>query len=327
MWCKALTSILRPSKQEWASFSVFTKWLIATRAAVLIITFLPSCMVGLLAYRAGSFDLRVWLLMTTGLMLAHATNNLLNDIVDYTKGVDKGDYFRNQYGVHPMEMMSRSELAAHLLGTGLSALAIGVYLTILKGPITLCVTLFGAFFLLFYTYPLKYIGLGEVSVFLVWGVLMVGGGFHVITNTWSWEVVYIVMPLSLGITAIIFGKHIDKLKADKAKGIYTLPVIMGDKVSRLVAIQLMALQYIIVVGGVLSRVYSPLLLSVLGALPSLVQAIHVFLRPAPASCPADYPKNTWPLWFVAHTFKHNSVFGLLFVVGFVLDTLFVSKVW
>lgn len=128
MWRKALTGILRPSQSEWEQLSVFTKWLIATRylqhyrggqspicgslshyyllhykhthflfairAAVLIITFLPACMLGLFAYRAGSFDFTLWLLVTLGLVLAHATNNLLNDIVDWTKGVDKDNYFR-----------------------------------------------------------------------------------------------------------------------------------------------------------------------------------------------------------------------------------------
>jgi 1,4-dihydroxy-2-naphthoate octaprenyltransferase len=39
-------------------------------------------------------------------------------------------------------------------------------------------------------------------------------------------------PYALGATYVIFGKHIDKLKADKEKGIYTLPVLIGDKNAR-----------------------------------------------------------------------------------------------
>ncbi len=52
--------------------------------------------------------------MTLGLVLAHATNNLLNDVVDYVKGVDKGNYFRIKYGAHIMELMTRREVAAYL---------------------------------------------------------------------------------------------------------------------------------------------------------------------------------------------------------------------
>jgi 1,4-dihydroxy-2-naphthoate octaprenyltransferase len=36
-----------------------------------------------------------------------------------------------------------------------------------------------AFFVLFYTWPLKYIGLGEIAVLIVWGPLMIGGGYFV----------------------------------------------------------------------------------------------------------------------------------------------------
>ena len=45
----------------------------------------------------------------------------------------------------------------------------------------------GAFFVLFYTWPLKYIGLGELAVIIVWGPLMVGGGYFVVTGDWSWQ--------------------------------------------------------------------------------------------------------------------------------------------
>ncbi len=47
-----------------------------------------------------------WLFVVlTGLalVLAHATNNLINDYVDHATGVDKDNYFRVQYGVHVLE--------------------------------------------------------------------------------------------------------------------------------------------------------------------------------------------------------------------------------
>jgi 1,4-dihydroxy-2-naphthoate octaprenyltransferase len=40
------------------------------------------------------------------------------------------------------------------------------------------------------------------------------------------------LPYVLGVTTVIFGKHIDKLEMDKAKGIHTLPVVIGEKASR-----------------------------------------------------------------------------------------------
>ena len=64
--------------------------------------------------------------------------------------------------------------------------------------------------MLFYTWPLKYIGLGELAVIIVWGPLMIGGGYYVITGQWSWKVVLASLPYALGPTTVIFGKHIDK---------------------------------------------------------------------------------------------------------------------
>lgn len=161
-------------------------------------------------------------------------------------------------------------------------------------------------------------------MFLVWGLLMVGGGYHVITNEWSWEVIFAALPLGLSITTIIFGKHIDKLKADRSKRIYTLPVIMGDKMARLAAVQFMAFQYILVIINVLMGFYSPILLIVFFAIPTFVKAVRVFSYPAPAACPSNFPRNVWPLWFVGHAFRHYSIFGMLFILGCILDTALVK---
>jgi len=49
MWGKALRVIPRISQDDWRTLDVISKWLIAARSAVLVITFIPACMAGLLA--------------------------------------------------------------------------------------------------------------------------------------------------------------------------------------------------------------------------------------------------------------------------------------
>ena len=88
--------------------------------------------------------------------------------------------------------------------------------------------LFGALILLFYTYPLKYIGIGELSIFIIWGPLMIGGVFYVLTGLWDWTVVLASIPVGLNVVTINLGKHTDKLKEDKVKGVRTLPVLLGE---------------------------------------------------------------------------------------------------
>ncbi len=79
MWLRALQVIPRIDRADWDRLDLVSRWLIASRGAVLVITFISAGIAGLLALRDGPFELGVWALVTAGLLLAHATNNLLND--------------------------------------------------------------------------------------------------------------------------------------------------------------------------------------------------------------------------------------------------------
>ncbi len=321
MWVKALRVIPRISKDEWDGLDVVSRWLIATRSAVLVITFIPAALAGLLAWRAGKFDLGLWALVTVGLVLAHATNNLVNDMTDYFKGVDKDNYYRAQYGPQPLEhgLMSLRQVLVYVAATGLPALAIGVYLAWLRGTGVWILLASGVFFVLFYTFPLKYIGLGELAVLTVWGPLMIGGGYYVITGEWSWAVALAGLPYALGATTVIFGKHVDKVDADRAKHIRTLPVLIGEKAGRYAVLGMMVLQYACVVYLVIAGFFTPVVLVVALALPKLWQVWQIYRQPRPAGPPANYPPDIWPLWFVAAAFEHNRAFGMYFLLGVIAD--------
>jgi 1,4-dihydroxy-2-naphthoate octaprenyltransferase len=321
MWARAVNVIPRVSKEEWDGLDVISRWLIATRSAVLVMTFISAAIAGLLAARDGRFDPLLWLLLTAGLLFAHATNNLVNDFTDHVKGVDRDNYFRAQYGPQPLEhgLMTRGQVLLYTAVTGLIALGAGAVLVGLRGEATLTLLAIGAFFVLFYTWPLKYIGLGEVAVILVWGPLMVGGGYYVITGTVSTAVVLASLPVALAATTVLFGKHIDKLDADAAKHIRTMPVLLGEKNARRATIVMLTLEYLLVGWLVLSGYLSWLLLTVLGALPWYVRALRVYRHPRPAAPPPEYPPNVWPLWYSAFAFQHTRRFGGLFLLGLALD--------
>ena len=324
MWRRALQVIPRISKDEWDQLDLVSKWLISSRAAVLIMTFVSAAIAGILAYQHGKFHLGYWLLLTLGLIFSHATNNLFNDFTDYIKGVNKDNYFRAQYGPQPLEhgLLTKRELLTYALVTGLLALAAGAILVYARGWIALLLLVAGAFFVLFYTFPLKYIGLGEIAVLIVWGPLMIGGGYFVITGAWDWNVVLASLPYALGVTTVIFGKHIDKYGVDKTKRIFTLPVVIGERTGRMVVICLTLLQYISVLYLVLTRFFSPVLLLVFLAIPTFVNIfLPMYRKPKPEERPETYPADAWPLWFVASAFVHNRRFGLLYLVGLILDTL------
>ncbi len=322
IWRKALQVIPRIDKDEWNELDIISKWLIATRAAVLVMTFLSAALAGIFAYRAGNFDLGLWLLVTLGLILAHATNNLLNDYTDFARGVDQDNYYRSQYGPQPLVhgLLDKKGLLTYAIVTGLSAAACGVALIFLRGGSTWLFMALGAFFVLFYTWPLKYIALGEIAVLIVWGPLMIGGGYYVITAEWDWNVVIASLPYALGVTGVIFGKHIDKFEVDKAKKIHTLPVVLGEKLSRYSVLGMLIFQYLFTLYLVVTGFFTPVMLVVAMSLQVFFQIWPMFQTPKPEEKPEDFP-DVWPNYFVAAAFHHNKRFGSWFLLGLIVDTI------
>lgn len=326
MWRKALQVIPRISKEEWDQLDLVSRWLIATRAVVLVMTFISAAIAGILAFQHGKFDWLKWILVALGLVLSHATNNLLNDYTDYIKGVDQDNYYRSQYGPQPLVhgLLNKRQLLTYAAVTGFLALIAGIILVLQTGGLTLALLASGIFFVLFYTWPLKYIALGEIAVLIVWGPLMIGGGYYVITGQWDWNVVLASMPYALGVTGVIFGKHIDKFEMDKERRIHTLPVLLGEKASRAVLVGMLILQYLSVIYLVITRFFTPVLLVVLLAIPEFLRVWPIFKHPKPAEKPADFP-DVWPNYFVAAGFVHNRRFGLFYILGLLADAAI--KVW
>jgi 1,4-dihydroxy-2-naphthoate octaprenyltransferase len=327
MWKKALQVIPSVSKKEWEELDIVSKWLIASRAAVLVMTFISAALAGIFALRDGSFRLFPWLALVFGLILAHATNNLFNDYTDFVRGVDEDNYFRTMYGPQPLAhgLLTKRQLLTYAGLTGFAALTLGIALTAANSWDATIWILFGlgAFFVLFYTWPLKYIALGEVAVLIVWGPLMIGGGYYVLTHAWDWNVVWASLPYALGVTTVIFGKHIDKIETDKAKKIHTLPVLLGEKVSRFAVLAMMILSYLLVLGLIAAKYFTPIMLVVLFAIPTLKQVYPAMLLPKPEEKPEGFPEGSggWPLYFAPLAFFNNRSFGGLFMVGLLVDVI------
>jgi 1,4-dihydroxy-2-naphthoate octaprenyltransferase len=327
MWGKALRVIPRLSKDEWDMLDVISKWLISTRAAVFIMTEISCAIGGLLAYRNEEFYWPYFIAAMIGLVFAHASNNLINDYIDHRRGIDKDNYYRAQYGPQPLEhgLMSARQFMGYIGVSLLVALTAGAYLVAATGPVTLVLLVAGLLFLLFYTWPLKYIGLGELTVILVWGPLMIGGTYFVTSGgIWNWDIVVISLAYALGPTTVLFGKHTDKLLEDKKKKVYTLPVILKEKVARYTTIGLWIAQYVLVALMIIYQMMGPAMAVVLFALPKLVWAARVFTKPRPSDEPPGLDKDTWPLYLSAHAFSYNKRFGYLFLLGLITDVIMVK---
>src|SRR5437016_6830987 len=302
-----------------------SRWLLITRACVFPMTLTSGAIGGLLAaLSAPAPHWGYFALALLGLVIAHAANNMINDYFDTIGGIDTEAYVRTQYAPHPLfsGLVTKRGLLATIAACNLADLAIGIVLVAARGWPVAAFALAGLFVSVFYVAPplkLKHHGLGEPGVFVVWGPLMIGGTYYVTAGAlpgWVWLA---SVPYALAVTTVLIGKHVDKYEQDKARGIHTLPVLLGKEFSLRLNQGAMVAFYAIVLGLVVSGYLGVGVLIVAAALPRLRQVLRAYSQPKPASPPPGY--RVWPLWYVSLAFYHNKLAGGLFVLGLALNAV------
>jgi 1,4-dihydroxy-2-naphthoate octaprenyltransferase len=307
-----------------------SKWIVITRAAVFSMTVTSGLIGGLLAIGAQRLTGEVtvnWgylLLAVFGLVVAHAANNMINDYFDLESGIDSDDYVRAQYAPHPIlsGWVTKRQLGTAILLMNAIDLAILLFFVAVRGPLVIAFAAGGLFISVFYVAPpirLKWHGLGEPGVFLVWGPLMTVGTFYVATGqipAWTWIA---SLPYAILVTTVLFGKHIDKIEADTKIGVRTMPVILGEARARRVAQALMIAFYPIVLLAAAVGWIGPWVALVVLALPLLWRVLKVFSVPKPATPPEGF--RLWPLWFVSQAFIHTRRAGALLILGLLLNAI------
>src|SRR5438105_13039823 len=236
-----------------------SRWLVLTRAAVLPMTLTAALIAGLLGVNEPGFDWALFVLATVGILLAHMANNLMNDLSDLDVGTDTTSYPRALYAPHPVlsGMVTRKRLTAAALLVNALDLAILVVLYVERGWPVVAFALGGFFVSAAYTAPplrLKKHGLGEPTVLVVWGPLMVGGTYYAATGTIPGAVVLASFPYALLCTTVLMGKHIDKIAWDAPDGTHTLPVIIGEAAARRLTQAMFVVFYVLIIALVIARV-------------------------------------------------------------------------
>jgi len=301
-----------------------TRWLVLTRACVQPMTLTAAAIAGLLAIPAPGFSPLYFALAALGIVVAHAANNLVNDLFDESLGNDTADYPRALYAPHPVlsGLATRRTMVVAFLILNLVDLAILVILAAARGWPVVAFAVLGLIGSVGYAAPvvrLKKRGLGEPVVFFIWGPLMVGGTYFAATGHLPWQVLAATIPYALLCTTVLFGKHIDKAPWDRPKGVNTLPVILGDDRARTATLGMMVAFYVVVLVLIpIGALPWAAALSFL-AVPRLVKAWPHMRSPRPEKPPPNFP--VWPLWYAAVTFVHTRRAGALLVLGLLVGAI------
>lgn len=338
MALKSYASVLlrqsAPDGVDWRSMPLLARALLLARASVLPLTVVGSGQGLLYAWwrgtisdtSAGVSGLLIGLAAFVGANLAHAANNLANDWRDYHDGLDRPGYPRADYSPHPIAsgaMSSRTLFLTIAIVTGLAALLGGFAMVVRGEPLIGIFAVAGLILSWGYTDPplrLKRRGLGELSVLLVWGPLMGGGTYLAATGSIDGTALLSTLPWGAIATAVLFGKHLDKIEADSSRGVGTLVVRIGERRARAATLLLLVSGYVSVALfgalGIFPWIVAPL--AGLGAISAL-PAMRIVAAPRPSAPPDGYP--LWPLWHVGAAFlAGRPAMGALFV-GLILGTL------
>jgi 1,4-dihydroxy-2-naphthoate octaprenyltransferase len=316
--------VLRTTNPPPGHVDPVSRWLVLTRASVLPMTITAGAVAGLLAVHKHGFNAGLFALALVGIILAHAANNLMNDLFDVEVGLDTESYPRALYAPHPVlsGMISRKGLLRAALFVNALDLIILAVLFVNRGWPVVALAVGGFALSAAYTAPplrLKKRGLGEPTVLAVWGPLMVGGCYYAAVGNLPWGIVIASIPYGLLCTTVLMGKHIDKIPWDKPAGVNTMPVLMGEPKARRFTQGLLAAYYVLVAVLVFDGVLPWPALVTFAALPVLIKVWDQFNKPRPAEPPKDFP--VWPLWFAAIAFVHTRRAGALLLLGLVVGAV------
>ena len=318
LWWGAFTGFYKPGAQDVASLDRVSLFLYAARSVILVISAQAAIIAGLLAAGVGHFDWANFIGVLIGFVVAHMISNLSNDYFGFAHGHDTPDSPRMRYTVHPLSsgLLDRRTLLIGLALLALIGLVITGYFIHERGWIATAFAIAGVSLLLLYDAgpaPLKTVGLGEFAVLIVWGPLMIGGGYAMITGELSVDAIYASLPYGLGVMTILVGKHFDQMDFDSGRNIRTLPVLIGESAARYLNITAICAMYSIVIVLIAVGRLTPVVAVVFVAAPRAVLAVKRMSRPRPTAPPEGYVG--WPLWYHRVCLEHNRMFGWAYIGG------------
>jgi len=283
-------------------------WLLAIRPRTLSAAVVPVLVGTAVAIRDDCFQPLAALAALVGALLIQIGTNLVNDVDDFERGADTAERL-GPTRVTQSGMLSADEVRRAGWGCFAAATAAGLYLIACAGWPILLVGIAAIASARAYTggpWPLGYRGLGDLFVFVFFGVAAVAGTYYVQALRVTGTVWAATLPVGTLVTAILVVNNVRDAETDRAAGKRTLVVRFGTRAGRLEFATLVVLAYVVplliwVVGSAATWVVLPWL-----TLPIAITLIRQVATVTEGSAFNDALHGTSRL----HLF-----FGLLFAVG------------
>jgi len=227
--------------------NLFQIWWLAIRPRTLPAAASGVVMGSALAWADGSFQIFPALAALCVALLLQIGSNVANDVFDFERGADtserQGPLRVTQAGLLTPAQVKRGMWIIF----GLAAIC-GLYLATLRGWVIIAIGLTAIISAIAYTggpFPLGYYGLGDIFVFIFFGIAAVAGTYYVQAGSVSAAAWWMSAPVGLIITAILVVNNLRDIENDRKAGKHTLAVRFGVRGTRIEYVSCMVSAYLL----------------------------------------------------------------------------------
>ncbi len=289
---------------------MLSSWLRAIRIRFLSASIIAvSAGLSLAYWKTGEIDPLHAALTYVGVVLLHASVDLLNEYWDHKRGIDLATTrtrFSGGTGVLPENLLApRTVYAVGMICLVMGA-AIGAYFVAIRGVAIALILGFAVAAIYFYSTSIVNAGLGELFV-AIKGTMIVLGTFYVQTVFVDSSAVPVGVVIGLLSANVLFITSFPDYEADRGKGRRTLVILLGKTRSVSLFPIFFVAVYLIIVAGVLfgfTKVYS---LASLGSIPFAVRAVTMLRRSG------DSPQGLVPA--MSATVTYSRITGIVLAIS------------
>ena len=283
-------------------------WLLAARPKTLTAAIAPVAVGTGLALHHGVFAPLPAAAALVGALFIQIGTNFANDYYDFIRGGDTdervGPVRVTQAGILPPETVKRGMVFVLAL-----AMLVGIYLVMVGGWPIVAIGLASVACAVLYTggpFPLAYHGLGDVFVFIFFGLVAVSGTYYVQGLTWPLDALWAGAALGALNTAILVANNLRDIETDTKAGKRTLAVRLGPAGTKAEYLLMIGLAAVVPIVGWRSFGWPPASLAALASLPLLVTPIRTVLT-------FSEPRELLPA--LGQTARVVFVYGVLLAAG------------
>ncbi len=288
-------------------------WILAARPKTLPAAAAPVVVGTAVAISDGMFSFWPALAALLGALLIQIATNFANDVFDYHKGADTTERLGPMRVTQAGLLSPKQVMLGMWVTFGLAAI-IGLYLIYVGGWPILVIGLLSIISGIAYTggpFPLGYNGLGDLFVFIFFGLVAVCGTYYVQALTVSAAAIWASVPVGLLATAILVVNNLRDIDTDRAAGKKTLAVRFGERGVQIEYLLLLAGAYVVPLIMWLSGLSNLWVLLAWLSLPMVPALVRLIL----------HEKGRILNKGLAGTARLELVFSLLFSVGLVIGAV------